>query len=98
MQIDRLISQVRPSMKNPRSADTWKAFDKLQSEAQKFTQTTMGVGIDLPEWLAALEDEVQQVHLPARLKTWQEALHWLSPEVSLIAELREQLEQLPRRS
>ena len=98
MQIDRLISQVRPAMRNPRSAETWKAFDKLQSEAQKFTQTTMGVGIDLPEWLAAMEDEVQQVHLPARLKTWQEALHWLSPEVSLIAELREQLEQLPRRS
>jgi hypothetical protein len=97
MQIDRLTSQVKLAMSNPPSSKSHRAFDLLQSEAQTFSRTTMGVGIDLPAWLAALENEVQQMHLPARLKTQRDALYWRAPAPSRIADLREQLEQLPRR-
>ena len=97
MQIDRLTSQVKSAMADPPSRESHRAFDLLQSEAQKFSQTTMGVGIDLPAWLAALEDEVQQMHLPARLRTQRDALYWRPPKAARIAHLREQLEDLPRR-
>ena len=57
----------------------------------------MGVGIDLPAWLAALENEVHQNLLIHR---FHEASQNQAPTESLtlpIAQLREQLEKLPRR-
>jgi len=74
-----------------------RAFELLKNEARAFSRSTMGVGIDLPAWLATLENEVQQYVLPKRLR---EILHQNSAIETLpipIAELRAKLEQLPRR-
>ena len=98
LQIDRLRALVEPAMARPRTKDSQKAFDLLQHETQAFLRSTNGVGVDLPEWLAELESEVQQFLLPRRLRDF-----WHEPPVNEampipIALLREKIEQLPRRS
>jgi hypothetical protein len=40
----------------------------LQSECDTFARSSTGVGMDLPEWLAALEEEIESVELPPRLR------------------------------
>ena len=95
LQIDRLRSLVKPAMSNPDSRKSQRVFELLQSETQAFMRATPGVGIDLPEWLAALENEVQQFHLPLRLRSREQAL--IYPIDVPISRLREQLKQLPRR-
>ena len=96
MQIDRLTALVKPAMAEDASAE--KAFNLLNQEARAFSRTTLGVGVDLPAWLASLENEVQQRLLPVRLRTHQTSQHWGQKRVLPIANLREQLEELPRRN
>jgi hypothetical protein len=98
LQIDRLRALVDPAMERPRTKESQKAFDLLQHESQAFLRSTNGVGVDLPEWLAELESEVQQFLLPRRLRDfWHEPTSYEAPPIP-IAELREKIEQLPRRS
>ena len=97
MQIDRLRSLVQPSMSKPGKKSSIRAFEKLQQETQKFTEATPGVGVDLPAWLAALEHEVQQFHLPLRLRSKNHEQTLIRPIDIPVAQLREQLEQLPRK-
>ena len=98
LQIDRLRALVEPAMSRPRSRQSQKAFDLLQVESQAFLRSTSGVGVDLPEWLAELENEVQQFLLPRRLRdVWHEPSGLESPPIP-IAKLREKIEQLPRRT
>ena len=97
MQIDRLTALVKPAMceENPKKSS--RAFSMLKQEAQAFSRTTIGVGVDLPPWLAALEHEVQQRLLPVRLRLQQTSQHWCQTRVLPIAQVREQLEELPTR-
>ncbi|MCH2183076.1 MAG: hypothetical protein MK108_13830 [Mariniblastus sp.] len=97
LQIDRLRSLVRPAMQTPGSRKSQRAFDLLQHEAHAFCRATVGVGVDLPSWLAALENEVQKHRLPLRLRAQSEEGKLVDPVATPIAELREQLEGLPRR-
>ena len=98
LQIDRLRALVEPAMSRPRSRQSQKAFDLLQIESQAFLRSTSGVGVDLPEWLAELENEVQQFLLPRRLRdVWHEPNILETPPIP-IAKLREKIEQLPRRA
>ena len=98
LQIDRLRALVEPAMSRPRSRESQKAFDLLQIESQAFLRSTSGVGVDLPEWLAELENEVQQFLLPRRLRdVWHEPSGFEIPPIP-IAKLREKIEQLPRRT
>jgi len=98
LQIDRLRALVEPAMSRPRCRQSQKAFDLLQVESQAFLRSTSGVGVDLPEWLAELENEVQQFLLPRRLRdVWHEPNVLDAPPIP-IAKLREKIEQLPRRT
>ena len=98
LQIDRLRALVEPAMSRPRSRESQKAFDLLQVESQAFLRSTSGVGVDLPEWLAELESEVQQFLLPRRLRDfWHQPNAFDIPPIP-IAKLREKIERLPRRS
>lgn len=97
MQIDRLRSLVIPAMANPEARKSQRAFDKLQQETQAFTRATPGVGVDLPAWLAALEHEVEQFHLPLRLRSRNKQQSLILPIDIPVSKLREQLEQLPRK-
>ena len=95
IQIDRLIALVKPAVAKPRTRDSLRAFDLLQQESQAFCRTTTGVGIELPPWLAALEQEVEQLHLPARLRLKSTAADWRCEFVPDTENLRQQLEELP---
>ena len=97
IQIDRLIALVKPAVAKPRTRDSLKAFDLLQHESQAFCRTTTGVGIELPPWLAALEQEVEQIHLPARLRQKSSAADWRYDAAPAFRKLRTQLENLPSR-
>lgn len=97
MQIDRLRSLVGPAMQDPGSRKSQRAFDLLQHESHAFCRATVGVGVDLPSWLAALESEVQKHRLPLRLRAQSEEGNLVEPIRTPIARLREQLEGLPRR-
>jgi hypothetical protein len=96
MQIDRLRSQVGLAMADPTERPSRRAFSRLTQEAQAFTRNTTGVGVDLPAWLAALEHEVDQFHLPARFRDLDHHRGGLSGAPAAIADLRQQLEKLPR--
>ncbi len=95
MQIDRLRALVGPAMQDPQDNTSRRTFELLFNETRAFTRTTMGVGMDVPGWLAALESEVQQNLLFNGLQ----AQFLESPEHDFepapIAELRKQLEALP---
>ena len=95
IQVDRLIALVKPAVAKPRTRDSLKAFDLLQHESQAFCRTTTGVGIELPPWLAALEQEVEQIHLPARLRLKSTAADWRCDAVPDLEKLRNQLDELP---
>ncbi len=97
LQIDRLVALVAPAMEDPESAESNRVFELLQHEAQTFTKSTIGVGIDLPAWLAALENEVDQYQLAQQFL--EPAMNQPLPltDVIPIASLQEQLEELPGR-
>ena len=97
LQIDRLRALVEPAMERPRTKESNKAFDLLCHESQAFLRSTSGVGVDLPEWLAELENEVQQFLLPRRLRDFWHAPEHADAQPLPIAELREKIEQLPRK-
>ncbi|MFK7770172.1 MAG: hypothetical protein AB8B55_23380 [Mariniblastus sp.] len=95
MQIDRLKALVGPAMADPDSRKSARVFELLHHEAQAFSRSTMGVGVDLPAWLAALENEVQKHLDPHRIHD--ASMNYALEENVTIAKLREQLEALPRR-
>ena len=96
MQIDRLRSLVKPAMEDPDSKKSQRCFEKLQQETRAFIKATPGVGVDLPAWLAELENEVQQLRLPLRLRSKSKEQTLIRAMDIPVARLREQLEQLPR--
>jgi len=64
MTIDRMRALVRPAMQQLRSDNGLKhspAFDLLVQEAHLMTREPTGVGLDIPGWLVALEEEVDRV-------------------------------------
>ncbi len=64
MTIDRMRALVRPAMKQLRSENGLQhspAFDLLVQEARMMTREPVGVGLDVPAWLVALEEEVERV-------------------------------------
>ncbi|MFK7769086.1 MAG: PQQ-binding-like beta-propeller repeat protein [Mariniblastus sp.] len=88
---------VAPAMENPDERKSARVFELLQHEAQAFSRSTMGVGMDMPAWLAALENEVH-INLVADklLESNDEAGNTINPPTPSLASLREQLEDLPR--
>ena len=93
MQIDRLKALVAPAMKDPHNRKSARVFELLNHEAKAFARSTMGVGVDLPAWLAALESEVQLNLLPSRTPSSSNNLT-VTPPTPCISELRAQLEKL----
>ena len=97
LQIDRLRSLVKPAMENPESRRSQRCFEKLQQGSRAFLKATPGVGVDVPAWLAELENEVQQLRLPLRLRNKNKEQTLIRPIDIPVSQLKEQLEQLPHR-
>lgn len=97
MQIDRMRSLVPQAMARPDSRESQRSFDVLEHEADQLTNQPMGIGMDLPSWLAAVEEEVELSALPKYLREDVEHPCLIEPVGISIDVLREQLEALPRR-
>ncbi len=58
--IDRVRALVTPAVEDARHARPSEAFERLQRETDELTQEPTGVGLDVPGWLHALENEVRK--------------------------------------
>jgi hypothetical protein len=58
--IDRLCALVEPAMTGS-DAERHAAFQSLQTEIDDLASHPQGAGLDVPDWLAALEEEVTDV-------------------------------------
>ncbi len=58
--IDRVRALVRPSADEARRGLHPKAFTQLEAEASELAEEPTGAGLDLPDWLSMLEDEVER--------------------------------------
>jgi hypothetical protein len=64
--IDRVKSLVRPAVDKARSGEESTAFAQLETEAADLADEPTGAGLDLPDWLSALEEEVNRETSPHR--------------------------------
>ncbi|MCL4205787.1 MAG: hypothetical protein KJ000_25165 [Pirellulaceae bacterium] len=97
MAIDRIRALVGPAMEECRVSTPSSSFELLQQETDLLTREPSGVGLDVPAWLVALEEEVAE--------TLQQEAHWnqarqlevLIPRQPLtLQEARRQLERWRR--
>lgn len=85
--IDRVRALVRPAAEEARRGLPPKSFTVLEAEASELAQEPTGAGLDLPDWLAMLDDEIERTcgnshreetaitsleHLPRVFLTWDE--------------------------
>ena len=57
--IDRVRALVTPAVEDARQGRPSDAFERLEHETDELTQEPTGVGLDVPGWLHALENEVR---------------------------------------
>jgi hypothetical protein len=72
--IDRVTALVRPAAERSRHGEPSAEFEQLEREAVALADEPTGAGLDLPDWLMSLEEEVDRacspgvrVDLPAEL-------------------------------
>ena len=100
LSIDRVRALVEPAVAEAETREAGESaidfhptFDRLEQQAEKLTRTPTGVGLDVPPWLIALDEEVQRVRDPLSRNEHRAALQSLFPsrEISrkqLAAQLR----------
>jgi hypothetical protein len=62
--IDRIRAFVRPAMEEAEAGGPAPCFELLHTETEILTREPTGVGLDIPAWLAALEEEVDLASRP----------------------------------
>ena len=66
MDIDRVRALVEPAVREAALGGKCPAFEELRRETTELTREPTGAGLDVPAWLAALEEEVDRVCRPGR--------------------------------
>jgi hypothetical protein len=98
MAIDRIRALVEPAISEAGQDGPKPIFELLEQEAESLAKHPTGVGLDVPTWLMALEDEVEQVRNPLHRHAEREELRARIPQSPLtLDEAQEQLDQLLRR-
>lgn len=64
LSIDRIRALVEPAVIQVRLGGKCPKFELLEEETELLTRDPTGVGLDVPAWLVALEEEVDHVLLP----------------------------------
>jgi hypothetical protein len=92
--IDRIRALVEPAVEQIRAGGPCPKFELLEEETELLTREPTGVGLDVPAWLVALEEEVDQVLRPAYQRQ-QESIGDVVPQVLLtLKQARKQLKEL----
>jgi hypothetical protein len=98
MTIDRMMALVKPAVEQAGQQDSMHAFEILEEETELLMREPAGVGIDGPEWLVALEQEVGQIHYSGDLDAWPGNELLIRPIQPLLGDVETQLEQMSRRN
>lgn len=99
MAIDRIRALVEPAVAEAGQSGPKPVFELLEHETESLARHPTGVGLDVPAWLMALEDEVEQVRNPLHRHAEREELRARIPQCMLkLADAHEQLDQLLRRN
>jgi hypothetical protein len=61
MTIARMRALVKPAMQDAETDRESSRFELLEAEAEMLARTPTGAGLDVPGWLAALEEEVERL-------------------------------------
>lgn len=61
MTIDRMRAWIGPAMRDAEANRESHSFELLEQEAELLTRQPTGVGLDVPAWLDALEEEVEEL-------------------------------------
>ncbi|MEQ8790997.1 MAG: hypothetical protein RIC55_32345 [Pirellulaceae bacterium] len=64
MHIDRICALVAPAIEEAGQRPPHPHFELLLEETESLTQEPTGVGLDMPAWLMALAEEVEQARRP----------------------------------
>jgi hypothetical protein len=62
--IDRVRALVRPAAERARQGEQSREFEQLEREAVSLADEPTGAGLDLPDWLMSLEEEVDRACSP----------------------------------
>jgi hypothetical protein len=97
--IDQMLSLIEPAMRDPLDSRSQRSFEMLEQQIGIMARRPLGVGVELPKWLSALEEEVQhqgqsRYGLPAAAESESLAPRRVIP----LGQLREEIEGLPRQA
>jgi hypothetical protein len=72
--IDRVRALIAPALREAHQGVPGPVFELLEEEIEQFLRDPTGVGLDVPLWISALEDEVDRHRRPDGKRTWEEEL------------------------
>tara|TARA_B100000809_G_scaffold17167_1_gene15292 strand:- start:10209 stop:14183 length:3975 start_codon:yes stop_codon:yes gene_type:complete len=99
MMVDRIRALVSPSMEEAERGGPAPRFESLEQETDLLMQQPGGAGLDLPNWLGALEDEVFFQQDPSWRYEQEDRLSKIVPRITMSCEdVLEQLKELTDRS
>ncbi len=91
--VDRLCALVRPAIEELRAGRKPVSFSALQRELAPFTAEPGGIGYELPPWLEALEQAVEQAQSESPDDEQSASIAPLVPQVKLpLEDLRRQID------
>ena len=94
MIIDCMRALVAPAMNRDDARKADHAFEILEEETALLMRDPTGAGLDLPAWLEALEEEVDDVRRGTRGATVRSPLDSILPAVPLsLEEIQQELDQ-----
>ena len=67
MTVDRMRALVEPALCHPDESEGQRAFELLEEESNLLMREPSGSGLEVPSWLVALEDEVEQIRRVRKL-------------------------------
>ncbi len=79
LSVDRVRALVKRVMDEARAGKLGDYFELFESEIQELTKTPTGVGLDVPTWIAAIEDEVESQLRGDHDRTWEEEIQAAVP-------------------
>lgn len=94
MAVERLRSLLKPAADEIEESGPGPAFERLDKEIQSWLSRSLGVGFEVPEWIQALEDEIDRIvsHAPmpqGRMEPYPDVPQAGVPWDSLAEEIRD---------
>lgn len=93
--VNRMMALVPRAMKDAKNGnEDSAAFSILQEEIERYLATTIGSGIDVPDWMRSLEDEIDRLDEKVASDQYDiETEIKLSPVSMSLADIKKQLKQ-----